>query len=168
MRQLTNLELIIRARVCRRSGTAGARNHSGTRSLPCGFGKHSPHSGAIGSRKRPGRLPWQYAVDRAGRRRTWDHEQIEQFIRNPDSQRNLGGPSFRCRFRCDRMLAAAVHVTIPNFNPVTVNQQTVFLKFVLACPLLGLALVPLAYGIRGSRTIRWLSLALFPLSRHGR
>jgi hypothetical protein len=66
------------------------------------------------------------------------------------------------------MLAAAVHVTIPNFNPVTVNQQTVFLKFVLACPLLGLALVPLAYGIRGSRTIRWLSLALFPLSRHGR
>jgi hypothetical protein len=62
------------------------------------------------------------------------------------------------------MLAAAVHVTIPNFNPATVNQQTMFLMFVLACPLLGLALVPLAHGICGSRTIRWLSLALFLFS----
>lgn len=59
------------------------------------------------------------------------------------------------------MLAGALHIVIPNFNPATANPQTMFLMFILACPLLGLGLVPLAYGIRGSRTIRWLSLALF-------
>jgi hypothetical protein len=59
------------------------------------------------------------------------------------------------------MLAGALHIAIPNFNPATANPQTMFLMFILACPLLGLGLVPLAYGIRGSRTIRWLSLALF-------
>jgi DNA-binding PadR family transcriptional regulator len=30
-----------------------------------------------------------------------NHEQIEQFICNPDYRRDLGGPSFRCQFRCD-------------------------------------------------------------------
>ena len=59
------------------------------------------------------------------------------------------------------MLAGALHIVIPNFNPATANPQTMFLMFILACPLLGIGLVPLAYGIRGSRTIRWLSLALF-------
>ena len=59
------------------------------------------------------------------------------------------------------MLAGALHIAIPNFNPATANPQTMFLMFILACPLLGLGLVPLAYGIRGSRTIRWFSLALF-------
>jgi hypothetical protein len=59
------------------------------------------------------------------------------------------------------MLAAAAHITIPNFNPASVSQQTMFLMFALACPLVGLGLAPLAYGIRGSRPIRWLILALF-------
>ncbi len=59
------------------------------------------------------------------------------------------------------MLAAAAHIAIPNFNPATVNPQTMFLMFLLACPLLGVALVPLARGIRGSRAIHWIVFAFF-------
>ncbi len=61
------------------------------------------------------------------------------------------------------LLAAAVHVTIPNFNPATVNQQTMFLMFLLTCPLIGLGLMPLARGIHGSRAVRWVVLTLFLL-----
>ncbi|HEY1471027.1 MAG TPA: hypothetical protein VGF61_18450 [Candidatus Acidoferrum sp.] len=76
---------------------------------------------------------------------------------------NFAGLLFAVGSVVSGMLAAAVHVTIPNFNPATLNQQTMFLMFLLACPLLGLGLVPLAYGIRGSRLTRWLALALFLL-----
>ncbi len=61
------------------------------------------------------------------------------------------------------MLAAAAHVAIPNFNPASVNQQTMFLMFFLTCPLIGLGLALLARGIQGSWAIRWAVLALFLL-----
>jgi hypothetical protein len=58
------------------------------------------------------------------------------------------------------MLAAAFHVSLPNFIPAGVDQQTAFLYFPLTCALMGLGLVPLALHTAGSRVLRGTALFL--------
>lgn len=60
------------------------------------------------------------------------------------------------------MLAAALHISLPDLTPPGVSQAEALRGFVLSSAFMGLALTPLAYGLRGGRIARWLSLAFLP------
>ena len=58
------------------------------------------------------------------------------------------------------MIGGAFHLGFPSLGPPGVDPQASFRAFLLACPLIGLALVPLALHTAGSRLIRGLALFL--------
>jgi hypothetical protein len=58
------------------------------------------------------------------------------------------------------MIGGAFHLGFPSLSPPGVDPQASFRAFLLACPLIGLALVPLALRTAGSRLIRGLALFL--------
>lgn len=60
------------------------------------------------------------------------------------------------------MFAAAVHISIPHLTPPGISEAEALRGFLIASALMGLALTPLAYGIRGGRIARWLALAFLP------
>jgi len=58
------------------------------------------------------------------------------------------------------MLISALHLAMPNFLPPNANPMTQFAYFACASLLIGFGLLPLAAPLGGSRTVRWLALAL--------
>jgi hypothetical protein len=56
------------------------------------------------------------------------------------------------------ILIGILHLSFPSLTPPGVAPQATFLSFMLVCPILGLALVPLALHTAGSRLIRGLAL----------
>lgn len=58
------------------------------------------------------------------------------------------------------MIGGAFHLGFPSLSPPGVDPQASFRAFLLACPLIGLALVPLAPHTTGSRLIRGLAFFL--------
>ena len=58
--------------------------------------------------------------------------------------------------------AAALHLQLPDLSPHGVSQAAAVRAFAVASALMGVALTPLAAGLRGKRLPRWLALAFLP------
>jgi hypothetical protein len=60
------------------------------------------------------------------------------------------------------MIFAALHLHVPDLTPKNISQTQALTTFVLCSMLLGMALMPLAAGLRGKSSVRGLALAFLP------